>query len=115
MPDSATSPTAATSSLMPSAFSADTGTTLHPSSLESLSTSISSPSLRIWSIMFSAMTVGMPVSRIWRVRKRFLSRFVASTMLMTASGLSFTRKFLETISSGEYGDREYIPGRSTSS
>ena len=104
--DSAASPTAAIRSLMPSAFRADTGTTLHPRSLESLSTSIWSPSLRTWSIMFSATTVGMPVSMIWRVRKRFLSRFVASTMLMTASGLSLMRKFLETISSGEYGDRE---------
>ncbi len=66
---------------------AEMGTTLHPSSLESLSTSILSPCLSIMSIMLRAMTVGSPMSRICRERKRFLSRLVASTMLRMASGL----------------------------
>ncbi len=63
-------------------------------------------SFSTWSIMLSAMTVGMPRSVTWRVRKRFLSRLVASTILMITSGVSSMRKFLDTISSGEYGDRE---------
>ena len=63
----------------------------HPRPRESFPTSISSPFFWTASIMLRAMTVGIPVSRIWRVRKRFLSRLVASTMLMMASGFSFIR------------------------
>ena len=51
------------------------------------------------SIMFSATTMGMFISRSCIVRYRFLSMFVASTMLMMARGFSFRTKFRETISS----------------
>ncbi len=97
---------ASRSSSIPSPLSADIPTTLHPSALESFSVSITVPSLLTVSIMFSAMTVGMPMSSIWLVRYRFLSMFVASTMFIIASGLLSSRKSRETTSSGEYGERE---------
>ena len=93
--------TASTSSLVPSFLRADMGTTGHPSLLDRASVSMDPPFFLTASIMFRATTVGMPVSSICRVRNRFLSMLVASTMLMTASGLPSIRKFLVTISSGE--------------
>ena len=41
--------------------------------------------------MLRATTVGMPKSMIWVVRYKLRSRFVASTRLMTASGLPLMR------------------------
>ena len=58
------------------------------------------------SIMFSATTIGIPISRSCMVRYRFLSIFVASTILMMAFGLSLRTKLLDTISSLVYGDME---------
>ena len=98
--------TASTSLSMLVFLAADMGTTWTPSALDRPSASILSPRRSISSIMFRAMTMGLPVSMSCSERNRFLSRFVASTMLITASGLSWMMKFLDTISSGEYGDSE---------
>ena len=56
--------------------------------------------------MFSATTMGMPISRSCMVRYRFRSILVASTMLMMALGLSCKTKFRDTISSLLKGDME---------
>ena len=52
------------------------------------------------SIMFRASTMGIRISISWRVRYRFRSMLVASTMLMRPSGLWFRMKSRVTISSG---------------
>ena len=100
-PLSAAATAAFTSSSTPSDLRAEMGMTGHPSFSDSFFASTEPPFFLTVSIMFRATTVGMPVSRICRVRKRFLSMLVASTMLITASGLPSSRKFLVTISSGE--------------
>ena len=51
------------------------------------------------SIMFSAITVGIPISSICMVRYRLRSIFMASTMLMMAFGFSFSTKLRDTSSS----------------
>ena len=56
--------------------------------------------------MFSATTMGMPISSSCMVRYRFRSMLVASTMLMMALGLSCSTKFRDTISSLLNGDME---------
>ena len=58
------------------------------------------------SIMFRAMTMGIPISRSCIVRYRLRSMLVASTMFIIALGLCFSTKSLETSSSLEYGDIE---------
>ena len=75
-----------TSSSMPRPLSAEVGTIGHPSSRESLSTSILSPFFSTRSIMLRAMTTGRPSSRICVVKYRLRSRLVASIRLMTTSG-----------------------------
>ena len=46
---------------------------------------------RTRSIMFTAMTTGMPSSISWVVRYRLRSMLVPSMMFRMASGFSFTR------------------------
>ena len=82
----AASMAALTTSSMPRPFSAEVGTMGQPSSRDRPSTSILSPFFSTRSIMFSAMTTGIPRFRIWLVRYRLRSRLVASTRLITASG-----------------------------
>ena len=54
-------------------------------------TSITSPRFLTISIMFSAITTGMPISSSWVDRYRLRSMLDASTRFMIASGFSFTR------------------------
>ena len=82
---------ASTSSLVPSPLMAAVSTTGTPSSLESFLTSITSPRFLTISIMFSAITTGMPISSSWVDRYRLRSMLDASTRFMIASGFSFTR------------------------
>ena len=58
------------------------------------------------SIILSATTIGMSVSRSCIVRYRLRSIFVASTILMIACGFSLRTKLRDTISSFVYGDIE---------
>ena len=73
---------------------------------ESASTSIVVPSFSLMSLLFSATTTGMPSSRSCVVKNRLLLRFVASTMLMIASGCSSRTNSLVIPSSGVNGDME---------
>ena len=82
------------------------GTTGTPSMSSILLMSMAPPFPVISSIMLRATTMGMFISRSCMVRYMFLSMLVASTMFMIAVGLSSRTKFLETISSLEYGDME---------
>ena len=101
------------SSSTPSSFEADIGMTGTPSMTSNLFTFIVPPFSLTSSIMFNAMTMGIFSSKSCKVRKRFLSMFVASIMFIMPSGLSLRRKSRVTISSLVKGDSEYIPGRST--
>ena len=76
---------------LPSPFRAAVSTISQPSSEASFWVLISSPFLRTRSIILTATTTGMPSSISWVVRYRFLSIFVPSTILIIASGFSFTR------------------------
>ena len=84
-----TAPSAA--SIIPVSFSAEISYTGQPSVLDSCSILIVSPFLRTRSIILTAMTTGTPTSKSCVVRYKFLSRFVPSTILRMASGLSLTR------------------------
>ena len=77
-----------TTSLRPVPFNAEVSTTSQPKISESFFTSILSPLFASRSAMFNAITTGIPISRIWVVRYKFLSMFVASTRLMIACGFS---------------------------
>ena len=88
------------------------GMTGMPSSRSSSLTSTVPPLARTSSIMLRASTMGMPSSMSCMVRYMLRSMLVASTMLMMPSGRASSRKSRVTISSLEYGDREYTPGRS---
>ena len=101
-----------TSSSTPSFFAAEMGTTGMPSSASSSFTRTVPPLASTSSIMLSASTMGIPSSMICMVRYRLRSILVPSTMLMMPSGFSSSRKSRVTISSLEYGDSEYTPGRS---
>ena len=80
-----------TTASSPVPFRAEISVSSHPSLLASLSVCILSPAFSTTSIMFTAMTTGMPSSVIWVDRYRFLSILVPSTILMIASGLSLIR------------------------
>ena len=82
------------------------GTTGTPSSASSPFTSTVLPFARISSIMFRAITMGMPSSISCMVRYKLRSILVASTMLMMPSGLPSIRKSRVTISSLVYGESE---------
>ncbi len=86
----ATSTAASISSFRPFPVLAAMGTTGAPRISESLPQSILSPLPSTSSIMFMATTMGIRVSIICMVRYRFLSMLVPSTILITASGFSFT-------------------------
>ena len=64
----------------------------HASSASSPFTSTVLPLARISSIMFSAITMGMPSSISCMVRYKLRSMLVASTMLMMPSGLPSIKK-----------------------
>lgn len=102
----ATSCARSMSSATPSFFTALMGTTGMPRAALSFSTSTVPPLARSSSIMLRARTVGTCSSRSWRVRYRLRSIFVASTILMMASGFSWMIKSFVTISSCVYGRRE---------
>ena len=89
--DLAASMAASAAAMTPSPFRAEISTTLQPSCCESSLMLIWSPLLRTMSIMFTAMTTGMPSSVSCVVRYRLRSRFVPSTMLRMASGRSSIR------------------------
>ena len=89
--DLAASMAASAAAMTPSPFRAEISTTLQPSCCESWLMLIWSPLLRTMSIMFTAMTTGMPSSVSCVVRYRLRSRFVPSTMLRMASGRSSIR------------------------
>ena len=76
------------SSFRPVPFRAETSSTGQPSSLDIFTASILSPFFFTTSIMFRAMTTGMPISMTWVVRYRLRSRLVASTRLTITSGCS---------------------------
>ena len=101
-----------TSSSIPSFFAAEIGTTGIPSICSSSFTRIVPPFARTSSIIFSASTIGIPSSMSCIVRHRFRSKFDASTILIMPLGLPSIRNSRVTISSLEYGESEYIPGRS---
>ena len=82
---------ASAASMTPVPFKAEISTILQPSSRSSSLTLMLSPFFLTRSIMFSAMTTGMPSSVSWVVRYRLRSRFVASTMFKIASGRSVIR------------------------
>ena len=84
----ATRTAACAASVIPVPFSAETVTTSHPNSFDSLAMSILSPALFTTSIMLMAMTTGIPSSRSCVVKYRLRSIFVPSTMFKIASGRS---------------------------
>ena len=102
-----------TTSSRPFPFNADVSTIGQFNNIERRSTSILIPRFSNKSAIFKAMTTGTPVSISCVVRYKFLSMFVASTKSMITSGFSFNKKSRLTTSSNVYGEREYIPGRST--
>ena len=79
---------ASAASITPSPFRAEISTISQPSWRDSSLTLIWSPFLRTTSIMFTAMTTGMPSSVSWVVRYRLRSRLVPSMMFRMASGRS---------------------------
>ncbi len=87
----AASTASSAASVIPVLFNADMVTTLHPNALESSSVFILSPFFSTTSIIFMAITTGIPSSASWVVRYRFLSRLVPSTMFKIASGRSVIR------------------------
>ena len=91
---------------MPSFFNAEIGITGTPNIASILLISIEPPLPLNSSIMLRAITIGTCISRSWTVKYKFLSMFVASTMLIMALGFSFKIKCLEIISSPLYGDIE---------
>ena len=103
------------SSSTPSFLAADIGTTGTPNMDSIPFTSIVPPFPVTSSIILSATTIGIFISRSCIVRYRLRSILVASTMFIIASGLSSSTKLRDTISSLLYGDIEYIPGRSVTS
>ena len=88
-----------TSSDTPSPFAALIGTTGIPSASLIFLTSIVPPFERTSSIILSASTIGTRSSSSCRVRYKFLSIFVASTIFMIPSGFWLIIKSRETISS----------------
>ena len=88
-----------TNSLTPSFLLAEMGTTGMPSASSRHFISMLPPEAVTSSIIFSASTIGSPNSITWSVKYRLRSMLVASTMLMTASGLPCIRKSRVTTSS----------------
>ena len=84
---------------MPWPFTALMGTTGIPRRASSSLTSTDPPFAATSSIMFSASIMGTSSSRSCMVRYMLRSMLVASTMLMMASGVLFSRNSLVTISS----------------
>ena len=74
---------------IPSPFAALTGITGMPSASLIIFTSIVPPLALTSSIMFKASTIGTRSSRSCKVRYRFRSMLVASTMFIMPSGFSF--------------------------
>ncbi|MPN26780.1 hypothetical protein SDC9_174205 [bioreactor metagenome] len=95
-----------TSSEIPSPLLADIGTTGIPKWSDSFFTSIELPLAFTSSIMLRAITMGIDNSMSCSVKYRFLSMFVASTILSIKSGCSLRRKSRVTTSSIVYGDNE---------
>ena len=91
---------------MPFPFNAEVSITGHPRMSDNLFKSILSPFFSTMSIIFNAITVGMPSSNICVVKYKFLSILDASTILIIASGLSSIIKLRVTTSSRVYGDKE---------
>jgi hypothetical protein len=105
--------TAFNKSSIPSPVFAEIGTNLTFNALDNPDTSITSPLFLDSSIILRATTMGTSISISCMLKYRFLSILVASTIFITTSGLSNSMYSLVTTSSGEYGDNEYIPGKST--
>ena len=82
----AASAAARAASLTPVPFKADVSIILQPSASLSFSVSILSPDFFSTSIIFSAMTTGLPSSRICVVKYKFRLMFVESTRFKTAAG-----------------------------
>ena len=80
-----------TTSFRPVLLRAEVSTISQPRAAPSFLASIRSPVFFNRSLMFRAITTGIPTSSTWVVRYRFLSMLVASTRLMMASGFSFNR------------------------
>ena len=97
----------------PSSTVAVVSITLHPSSLDRISKSSWSPLLFKISILFKAITIGIPSSISWVVKNRLLLKFAPSTMLIITSVFSSNMYSLVIASSPVYGEIEYVPGRST--
>ena len=76
---------------MPVPFKAEMGTTSQPSAFFSCAGSITSPFFWTISIIFTAMTTGIPSSVSCVLRYRFLSMFVPSTIFKITSGFSCSR------------------------
>ena len=89
------------SSAMPVCFRALTVTTGQPSWRLRAAVSMRMPRCSSKSHMFRATTMGRPVSMSWELRYRLRSRLVASTTLIIMSGLSSSRYWRDTTSSGE--------------
>ena len=107
------------SSSSPVRFAAITVITGTPIAFSNAAASIVRPSLFSASVIVSAMTTGSPKSSSWLVRYKLRSRLEASTTLTTRSGAGVSsRRPIKTsraiTSSGEWGVREYSPGRSIS-
>ena len=94
------------SSSQPCPLAALMATTGKPILFERSGTSILFPCLFTSSIIFSATTVGTPISINCTVRYRLRCKLVASTTSITTSGFSFIRKSRATTSSAEYGESE---------
>ena len=71
-----------------SCFNAEISTTGTPSFSCKALASILSPFFLTTSLIFKATTTGTSISKICVVKYKFLSKFVASTMLITQSGFS---------------------------
>ena len=77
-------------SLIPWFFNADISHTGTPKAFDNSATLIISPFFLTESIILSATTTGISISKICVVKYKFLSRFVASIILITQSGFSST-------------------------
>ena len=71
-----------------SCFNAEISMTGTPSLLSNAFASIVSPFFLTTSLIFKATTTGTSISSNCVVKYKFLSKFVASTMLITQSGFS---------------------------
>ena len=97
---------ASATSIDPSLRKADKDITLHPNSFSSPFKSISSPFFLTKSIILMAKTIGISNSNNCVVKYKLRSILVPSTILINASGRSFTRYCRATTSSILYGDNE---------